>query len=198
MKVVLADYGAGNLRSVCSALARAGAAPVVTSDPAEVAAAPLAIVAGVGHSARAAAGLGPLADVLRERVAGGRPVFGICVGLQLLFEQSDEGGEGLGLLAGRVRKLEAPTVPHMGWNELAFMRPSRILEGLDGADVYFAHSYAVQPDDEELVVARVDHAGTVVAAVEEGVLAGVQFHPERSGAAGARVLENVLQWSRSA
>jgi glutamine amidotransferase len=198
VKVVLADYGAGNLRSVCSALARAGAEPVVTGDPAEVAAAPLAIVAGVGHSARAAAGLGPLADVLRERVADGRPVFGICVGLQLLFEQSDEGGEGLGLLAGRVRKLEAPTVPHMGWNELAFTRSSRILEGLDGADVYFAHSYAVQPDDEELVVARVDHAGAVVAAVEDGVLAGVQFHPERSGAAGARVLENVLQWSRSA
>ena len=198
MKVVLADYGAGNLRSVCSALARAGAEPVVTSDPAEVAAAPLAIVAGVGHAARAAAGLGPLADVLRDRVAAGRPVFGICVGLQLLFEQSDEGGEGLGLLAGRVRKLDAPTVPHMGWNELAFARPSRILDGLDGADVYFAHSYAVQPDDEELVVARVDHAGAVVAAVEDGVLAGVQFHPERSGAAGARVLENVLQWSRSA
>ena len=198
MKVVLADYGAGNLRSVCSALARAGAEPVVSSDPAEVAAASLAIVAGVGHSARAAAGLGPLADVLRERVADGRPVFGICVGLQLLFEQSDEGGEGLGLLAGRVRRLEAPTVPHMGWNELAFMRPSRILEGLDGADVYFAHSYAVQPDDEKLVVARIDHAGAVVAAVEEGVVAGVQFHPERSGAAGARALENVLQWSRSA
>jgi glutamine amidotransferase len=198
VKVVLADYGAGNLRSVCSALARAGAEPVVTSDPAEVAAASLAVVAGVGHSARAAAGLGPLADVLRDRVADGRPVFGICVGLQLLFEQSDEGGEGLGLLAGRVRKLEAPTVPHMGWNELAFARPSRILEGLDGADVYFAHSYAVQPDDDDLVVARVDHAGAVVAAIEDGVLAGVQFHPERSGAAGARVLENVLQWSRSA
>jgi glutamine amidotransferase len=197
MKVVLADYGAGNLRSVCSALARAGAQPVVTKDPAEVAAAPLAIVAGVGHAAHAAAGLGPLADVLRDRVDAGRPVFGICVGLQILFEQSDEGGEGLGLLAGRVRKLEAPTVPHMGWNELASARPSRVLDGLDGADVYFAHSYAVQPDDEELVVARVDHAGAVVAAVEDGVLAGVQFHPERSGAAGARVLENVLQWSRS-
>jgi imidazole glycerol-phosphate synthase subunit HisH len=198
MRVVLADYGAGNLRSVCSALARAGAQPVVTKDPADVAAAPLAVVAGVGHAARAAAGLGPLADVLRDRVVAGRPVFGICVGLQLLFEQSDEGGEGLGLIAGRVRRLEAPTVPHMGWNELAFPRRSRILDGLDGADVYFAHSYAVQPDDERLVVARVDHAGAIVAAVEDGVLAGVQFHPERSGAAGARVLENVLQWSRSA
>ena len=85
----------------------------------------------------------------------------------------------------------------MGWNELAVTQPSSVLGGLDGADVYFAHSYAVQPDDENLVVARVDHAGAVVAAIEDGVLAGVQFHPERSGAAGARVLENVLQWSRS-
>lgn len=198
MKVVLADYGAGNLRSVCSAFARAGEQPVVTTDPSEVAEAPLAVVAGVGHAGRAAAGLGSLADVLRERVAAGRPVFGICVGLQLLFEQSDEGGEGLGLLAGRVRRLDARTVPHMGWNELACTGESRLLEGLDGADVYFAHSYAVQPDDDGLVVARVEHGGTVVAAVEDGMLAGVQFHPERSGAAGARLLENLVRWSRSA
>jgi glutamine amidotransferase len=198
MTVVLADYGAGNLRSVCSALARAGEQPVVTTDPAELADAPLAVVAGVGHAARAAEGLGPLAQVLRERVAAGRPVFGICVGLQLLFEQSEEGGEGLGLLAGRVRRLDARTVPHMGWNELDCTRPSRILDGLDGADVYFAHSYAVQPEDAALVAARVDHGGPVVAAVEDGALAGVQFHPERSGAAGARLLENVLRWSRSA
>jgi glutamine amidotransferase len=86
----------------------------------------------------------------------------------------------------------------MGWNELACTRRSRILDGLDGADVYFAHSYAVEPDDDELVVARVDHGGPLVAAIENGALAGVQFHPERSGAAGARLLENVLQWSRSA
>ena len=198
MNVVLADYGAGNLRSVCSAFSRAGEQPIVTTDPAEVVAAALVVVAGVGHVARAATGLEPFADVLRERVAAGRPVFGICVGLQILFGQSDEGGEGLGLLAGGVRRLDAHTVPHMGWNELACTRPSRILDGLDGADVYFAHSYAVQPDDDDLVVARVDHDGTVVAAVENGALAGVQFHPERSGAAGARLLENVLEWSRSA
>jgi glutamine amidotransferase len=198
VKVVLADYGAGNLRSVCSAFARAGQQPVVSTDPAEVADAPLAVVAGVGHAGRAAAGLGPLAEALRERVAAGRPVFGICVGLQLLFEQSEEGGEGLGLLAGSVGRLDAPTVPHMGWNELACTRPSQILDGLDSADVYFAHSYAVQPEDDGLVAARVDHGGPVVAAVEDGALAGVQFHPERSGAAGARLLENVLRWSRSA
>jgi imidazole glycerol-phosphate synthase subunit HisH len=198
MKVVLADYGAGNMRSVCSALVRAGAEPVVTTDPAEVADAPLVVVAGVGHVAQAAAGLGPLADVLRERVAAGRPVLGICVGLQLLFGKSEEGGEGLGLLGGGVRRLTARTVPHMGWNELACAQQSRILDGLDGADVYFAHSYAVQPDDDELVVGWVDHGGSIVAAIENGALAGVQFHPERSGAAGARLLENVLQWSRSA
>jgi glutamine amidotransferase len=198
VKVVLADYGAGNLRSVCSAFARAGQQPVVSTDPAEVADAPLAVVAGVGHAGRAAAGLGPLAEALRERVAAGRPVFGICVGLQLLFEQSEEGGKGLGLLAGSVRMLDAPTVPHMGWNELACTRQSQILDGLDSADVYFAHSYAVQPEDDGLVAARVDHGGPVVAAVEDGALAGVQFHPERSGAAGARLLENVLRWSRSA
>jgi glutamine amidotransferase len=198
VKVVLADYGAGNMRSVCSALERAGAEPVVTTDPAEVAEAPLAVVAGVGHVAQAAAGLEPLAETLRERVAAGRPTLGICVGLQLLFGPSEEGGEGLGLLGGGVRRLTARTVPHMGWNELACPRPSHILDGLDGADVYFAHSYAVEPDDEELVVARVDHGGTIVAAIENGALAGVQFHPERSGAAGARLLENVLLWSRSA
>jgi glutamine amidotransferase len=198
MKVVLADYGAGNLRSVCSAFSRAGEEPIVTTDPAEVAAAPLAVVAGVGHVARTAVGLEPFADVLRERVAAGRPVFGICVGLQVLFGPSEEGGEGLGLLGGSVRKLAARTVPHMGWNELACARPSRLLDGLDGADVYFAHSYAVQPDDDRLVLARVEHGGAVVAAVEDGALAGVQFHPERSGAAGARLLENVLLWSRSA
>jgi len=198
MRVVLADYGAGNLRSVCSAFARAGAKPVITTDPAEVAAAPLTVVAGVGHVARASTGLEPLADALRERVASGRPVLGICVGLQVLFGQSEEGGEGLALLAGSVRRVRARTVPHMGWNELACTRPSPILEALDGADVYFAHSYAAEPADGDVSVADVEHEGTVVAAVESGAVAGVQFHPERSAAAGARVLENALLWSRSA
>ena len=196
MKVVLADYGAGNLRSVCSALARAGAEPRVAGGPTEVLAAPLVVVAGVGHVASAAAGLGELADALRDRAASGRPVLGICLGLQLFFERSEEGGAGLGLLRGPVRRLQAPTVPHMGWNTLAARRPSALLEGLDGADVYFAHSYAARPEDD-VATAVVDHGGSIVAAVESGPLAGVQFHPERSGAAGARLLENALQWSRN-
>lgn len=197
MKVVVADYGGGNLRSVSSALSRAGAVPALSGDPAEVSAAPLVVIAGVGHVASARAGLGPLAEVLRERVAAGRPVFGICVGLQLLFGASEEGGAGLGLLRGPVRRLQAPTVPHMGWNTLAARQPSALLAGVDGADVYFAHSYAAEPEDD-VTTAVVDHDGSIVAAVESGPLAGVQFHPERSGAAGARVLENALRWSRSA
>ncbi len=197
MKVVLCDYGAGNLRSVGAALGRAGAAPVVSTDPAEVLEAPLAVIAGVGHVESAARGLRPVAGALRERVAQGRPTFGICVGMQLLFEDSEEGGRGLGLLEGPVRRLRARRVPHMGWNTLSLRGPSLALEGLEGADVYFAHSYAAEPANG-VAVAVVEHDGEVVAAIERGALAGVQFHPERSGAAGARLLENVLRWSRSA
>jgi imidazole glycerol-phosphate synthase subunit HisH len=197
VKVVLADYGAGNLRSVVSALARAGAEPLVSTDPADVREAPLVVVAGVGHAAAAAAGLAPLADALRERVERGRPLLGICVGLQLLFDTSEEGGAGLGLLRGEVRRLRARIVPHMGWNALVATRPSALLDGLDREDVYFAHSYAAFPEDD-VATALVEHDGALVAAVESGPLAGVQFHPERSGAAGARFLDNVLLWSRNA
>jgi imidazole glycerol-phosphate synthase subunit HisH len=199
VKVAIADYGAGNLRSLSAALVRAGAEPVVTTDPREASEAPLALIAGVGHVESAAAGLAAhgLDEALRERVAAGRPVAGICVGLQLLFERSEEGGEGLGLLAGPVRRVRARRVPHMGWNTLATTRPSAILDGLEGSDVYFAHSFVVEPEDDTVTAATVDHDGPLVAAVESGPLAGVQFHPERSAAAGAHVLENLLRWSRS-
>jgi imidazole glycerol-phosphate synthase subunit HisH len=200
MRVAVADYGAGNLRSLCAALSRAGAEPFVTTDAARVQEAPLAAVAGVGHVASAASGLASagLDAALRERVAGSRPVLGICVGMQLLFETSDEGGTGLGLLAGPITRLAAARVPHIGWNALAARRESALLEGLDGADVYFAHSYAVRPAEPGVITAEVDHEGPVVAAVEHGAVAGVQFHPERSGPAGARFLANALAWSKSA
>ena len=200
MRVAIADYGAGNLRSLSSALARAGVHPIVTTDPDLVVEAPLALIAGVGHVESAAAGLARhgLDDALRERVADGRPVAGICVGMQLLFGESEEGGEGLGLLGGPVRRVRAPRVPHMGWNTLVATRPSELLDGVEGADVYFAHSFAAEPADAAVVAAIVDHDGPIVAAVEAGPLAGAQFHPERSGPAGARVLENLVRWSRSA
>jgi imidazole glycerol-phosphate synthase subunit HisH len=200
MRVAFADYGAGNLRSLCAALERAGAEPFVTTDEQQVRDAPLAVVAGVGHVASAAAGLESrgVAEALRDRHAAGRPLLGICVGMQLLFEESDEGGAGLGLLHGPVRRLQASRVPHMGWNTLAARPGSSVLAGLDGADVYFAHSYAAKPADDSVIAAEVDHEGPVVAAVERGPLVGLQFHPERSGTPGARALTDVLRWSRSA
>jgi glutamine amidotransferase len=200
MKVVLADYGAGNLRSVTSALIRAGAEPAITLDAAIVRDAPLAVIAGVGHVESAARGLAAsgLDEAIRDRVAAGRPVLGICVGMQLLFGVSDEGGSGLELLSGPVRRVRARRVPHMGWNALSLTRATILLDGLEGEDVYFAHSFAVEPTDADVVVAVADHDGPVVAAVEHGAVAGVQFHPERSARAGARLLENALAWSRSA
>jgi glutamine amidotransferase len=198
VRVVLADYGGGNLRSLCSALVRAGAETEVTADPVIVREAPLVLIAGVGNVASAAAGLAltGLDEALRARSNAARPIAGVCVGLQLLFEESDEGGLGLGLLAGPVCRLQARCVPHMGWNTLTLTRPSAILGGLDGEDVYFAHSFAVKPTEVDIASAIVDHDGEIVAAVETGWLAGLQFHPERSGAAGAHVLDNLLQWSR--
>lgn len=199
MKIAIADYGAGNVRSVAAALERAGAEPFLTVDPGAVLEAPLALVAGVGHVESAARGLAAtgLDDALRERAAAGRPVFGICVGMQLLFEESDEGGRGLGLLPGPVRRLRARRVPHMGWNELAVTNGSRLLAGLDAADVYFAHSYVAEPGST-VIAATTDHEGPIAVAVELGAVGGVQFHPERSAAAGALLLRNLLAWSRSA
>ena len=198
-RVVLADHGAGNLGSVASAFSRAGVESTVTTDASLVREAPLAVIAGVGHVESAARGLAAhgLDEAIRDRVQAGRPVLGICVGMQLLFGPSEEGGSGLSILGGDVRRIEASRVPHMGWNALVLSRPSHLLDGLDGSDVYFAHSYAVVPDDDEVIAASVDHDGAVVAAVEQGAVAGVQFHPERSAQAGARVLENALAWSRS-
>jgi len=155
---VLVDYGAGNLRSVTSALARAGVAATVAADRTAVQEAPLAVIAGVGNAESAARRLEAdgLADVLRERVAAGRPVLGICLGMQLLFEESDEGGRGLGVLRGPVKRLRAERVPHMGWNTLRVTVSSVLLDGLDGTDVYFAHSFACEPADG-VAVAEVDH-----------------------------------------
>jgi len=199
--VVIADYAAGNIRSLRSGLKRAGAGDVrvVRDDPAAILGAPLVVIAGVGNMSSAARSIEStgLGDALRERAERGRAVLGICVGMQLLFGQSEEGGSGLGLFGGRVRHLQGPRVPHMGWNEIAVSSASELLHGLDGSDMYFAHSFACAPS-EPITVATTDHGGRVVAAVERGPVAGVQFHPERSGPAGKRVLENAIRWSKSA
>jgi glutamine amidotransferase len=194
--VVVLDYGSGNLRSAQRALERAGATVSVTADPDEAAAADGLVVPGVGAfaacmSGLAAVGAGP---VVVERVHAARPVLGICVGMQVLFEAGVEHGvesAGLGVLPGRVEALQAPVLPHMGWNTVAAPSGSTLFAGLP-ADTrfYFVHSYAAH--DTDGLVSRAEHGEPFVAAVENGPVSATQFHPEKSGDAGATLLENWL------
>jgi glutamine amidotransferase len=200
--VVVLDYGSGNLRSAERALARAGAEVTVTSDLAAAESADGLVVPGVGAFAACMAGIEALGagPVIAERVAAGRPVLGICVGMQILFEEGEEHGVvtgGLGLLPGRVSRLDAPRVPHMGWNTVQAPNGSCLFAGLGAqARFYFVHSYAAQAGD--LLDAHVDwvttavHGAAFVAAVETGHLAATQFHPEKSGDTGAALLRNWL------
>ena len=196
-EVALIAYGAGNLTSVQFALERLGARVRRVSTPDEVAAAERLILPGVGAAAYAMARLSELGlvEAIREFP---RPFLGVCLGQQLLFDSSDEGGVGLlGLIPGRVRAL-TPTpdlpVPHMGWSRLMRDRDDPLLAGVeDGAHVYFVHGY-VCPDGPA-TVARADYGGRVPAIVRHGNRWGCQFHPERSGAAGARILRNFMELS---
>jgi glutamine amidotransferase len=198
--VAVLDYGSGNLRSAQRALARVGAGVTVTANLAEAARADGLVVPGVGAFAACLAGVDALGagPVIAERVAAGRPVLGICVGMQILFGYGDEHGlvtKGLGLLPGGVIRLDAPVVPHMGWNTLRWPVSSQLFAGLDwDTRFYFVHSYAAQPgpalDATGAAVTTSVHGGPFVAAVELGALCATQFHPEKSGDAGATLLSN--------
>jgi glutamine amidotransferase len=192
--IALIDYGAGNLTSVRKALAAVGAEVWTPEQPAEIEAASGLIVPGVGHF-HATASLGADWRAAACRLIGsGRPLLGICLGMQWLFEGSAEAPDlaGLGALAGRCTRLSAaPKVPHVGWNALASTRPSWILDGVAaGAYVYFTHSYAAPPTPDTVAVTA--HGETFAAAVERGSVAGVQFHPEKSGQVGLQVLSNFV------
>jgi glutamine amidotransferase len=198
-RVVILDHGSGNLRSAQRALARAGADVTVTPDLAAAAAADGLVVPGVGAYAACMAGIEGLGAgaVIAERVAAGRPVLGICVGMQVLFEYGDEHGtvtKGLGLLPGGVVRLDAPVVPHMGWNTVDRPGDSVLFAGLaPGTRFYFVHSYAARPTSGLAAgAATTIHGGPFLAAVERGALAATQFHPEKSGEAGAVLLRNWL------
>ncbi len=198
---VLVDYGIGNLRSLERAFGRAGVPVHRSSDIADARAADRLVLPGVGAfgacaSALASTGLG---DVVRDRVGAGVPLLGVCVGMQLLFEGSDEGGgAGLGLLPGRVVRFSAGMpgpdgrplkVPHMGWNALRALRPHPTVDGLGSTPfVYFVHSYHAAPADPADVVADADYGGPVPAVVARGDVTGVQFHPEKSGPVGLALL----------
>jgi glutamine amidotransferase len=199
--IVVLDYGSGNLRSAQRALARAGADVTVTSDLDAAAEADGLVVPGVGAFAACMAGIDALGagPVITTRVAGGRPVLGICVGMQILFEYGDEHGvvtKGLGLFPGGVTRLAAQRVPHMGWNTVAAPASSVLFAGIPSdARFYFVHSYAAHPSPalDGLLAATTVHDGPFVAAVESGPLMATQFHPEKSGDAGAALLENWLR-----
>jgi glutamine amidotransferase len=208
-KVVVFDYGSGNVRSAVRALERVGASVTLTADAGTALEADGLFVPGVGNFHACLAGLRAAdgARIIELRLAGGRPVLGVCVAMQVLFDGSTEPSpapqEGLGEWPGMVERLQAPVVPHMGWSRVQVGEGSVLFAGVESERFYFVHSYAAQSWTLEPagpfarvapVVTWATHGGPFVAAVENGPLAATQFHPEKSGDAGAHLLEN---WVRS-
>ena len=198
-RVVVLDYGSGNLRSAQRALERVGAEVTVTARRAGALAADGLVVPGVGAFAACMAGLRQVAgdQLIAKRLAAAAPVLGICVGMQILFEAGHEHGErtpGCGCWPGTVRKLAAPVLPHMGWNVVAPAPGSRLLAGLAPAEMYyFVHSYAATEGPPGALTSRAVHGEEFAAVVEDGALSATQFHPEKSADAGAVVLANWLR-----
>lgn len=200
--IALIDYGAGNLTSVRKGFAAAGAELFTPSDPSDLSRVSGIVVPGVGHFAATAALEGAWTTAIRGAIARGVPVLGICLGMQWLFEGSDEAPavRGLGVVAGVCSRLPHDgtgvlKVPHVGWNALSAPRPSRLLDAIvPGSQVYFTHSFAAPITPES--VATCTHGTEFAAAVEKGNVFGVQFHPEKSGAAGIQILRNFAALAR--
>ena len=197
-RVAVLDYEAGNLHSVGKALQRAGADAIVTASVGDAAEADALVVPGVGHfgaCARRFRACG-FEGLAREWAAAGRPLLGICVGMQILYPASDEqpAAEGLGILRGHVRRLSDGDlrVPHMGWNTVVAARADPLLEGVSGQQCYFVHSYYADPADDAHVLATVTYGRSFPCVVRHGSVVGTQFHPEKSAGVGARLLANWL------
>jgi imidazole glycerol-phosphate synthase subunit HisH len=197
--IALIDYGAGNLRSVQNALGRLDATCTIASDPEDVARAQAIIFPGVGAAAPAMAALRDrgLDQAVTAAIRNGMPFLGICLGMQLLFESSAEDGAAcLGVIPGTVERLKTQEkLPHVGWNTLERVRPHRVLEAMDGEAFYFVHSYVVVPRYPVVTAGTTTYGVPFVSAVTLESLVGVQFHPERSGTAGLRLLENFLRFA---
>lgn len=201
LRVAVLDYDAGNVRSARRGFDAAGAQTRITNDAREAAAADVLVIPGVGHFSSCLTNLkaSGLTDVLRDAIAAQRPVFGICVGMQLLYAHSDEGDSpGLGLLPGVVKRFAVGTrVPHMGWDVVApteHAYAAGLFAEIAGERMYFAHSYYGVPNDDAHVVATTTYGGmSFPSVVRTGSVVGTQFHPEKSGAAGVKLLANWLQ-----
>ena len=199
--IAIIDYGMGNLRSVQKAIEAVGHAATITSDPDEVRHASKVILPGVGAFADAIAHLREtgLAKAFIEAVQAGKPCLGVCLGLQLLFDLSEEDGlhAGLGLIPGRIVRFESQPglkIPHMGWNTLRVRKFSPLLDGLEPeSSVYFVHSYYARPDDPADIVAESNHPTPFAAMVSRGNLTGAQFHPEKSQKVGLAMYANFAQ-----
>lgn len=195
--IAIIDYGAGNLQSVEKALRHLGCQCQITADPGELAAAQAAVLPGVGAFGDAMGQLRArgLEEPIRQFVSSGKPFLGICLGLQILFEESEEspGVKGLGLLRGKVLRLPKESglkIPHIGWNSLSVGKPGGLFAGVEGEPyVYFVHSYYLRAG-EDVVTATAEYGTTIHAAVQKGNLLACQFHPEKSGQVGLSLLEN--------
>jgi glutamine amidotransferase len=200
--IAIIDYGMGNLYSVSKAVERIGCEVIVTSDPEQIMAADGAILPGVGAFGDAMANLREtgLVDTVKAYAASGKPLLGICLGMQLLFTESEEHGlhQGLNLLPGRVVRFQGSyKVPHMGWNELSFLQSSPLFDGLEQGHVYFVHSYYALPERSEDLLAVTDYHQSVTAIVGRGSLFGMQFHPEKSGDLGMALLKRFVGLAES-
>lgn len=199
MPIVVVDYGAGNLASVVNALERIGAPALVSHNPKVIEAADGVIVPGVGAAADTMRQLERLDLVasLRDLIQSGRPFLGICMGLQILLEVSYEGGEQkcLGIIPGVVRRLpESVTIPHMGWNEAWLRAPHPLFAGIpNGTDFYFVHSFYAAPTDPSWILGETDYSLRFPSVLARGLVMATQFHPEKSGRWGLRLLENFVR-----
>ena len=204
--IAVVDYDMGNLHSVCKGLEKAGATPKITDSPTELKQADAVVLPGVGAFDPAVQHLRSrgLVEPIKQVIASGKPFLGICLGLQILFERSEEGKEpGLGIVAGTVRRFASEpeiTIPHMGWNQLEIIQlESGLWQQLsDQPWVYFVHSYYVEPTDPQVRAATVTHGSqTVTAAIAQNNLMAVQFHPEKSSTAGLQILSNFVAQVRT-
>lgn len=200
-RVAILDYGVGNLRSVEKAFAAAGSDAIVSDDERVLDEAEALVLPGVGAFAACMKALSARGfdELIRQRAAEGTPLLGVCVGMQMLFEKSEEFGEtrGLGLLRGGVRKFTGDLlVPQVGWNQVRQPRAHPLLDGIeDQAFFYFVHSFYCEPDDPAIVIGETDYGGPYASVVAQGNISGVQFHPEKSQAAGLRLLGNFARTS---